>query len=538
MERAARTYREVLQRENRHVGARLGLGAALLAQGKGDEAMQSFRQAIQLDPGNVEVHMRCATLLLEMNRSNHALEIFERVVAEHPDNPAAHDGVFRTYLKLGRGADAAASCRKAIARFPSSEALHCNLALALVQTGALEEAIESCQAAIRLNEQSARAYNCLGLVQMSKGDAGAASKSFEQSAALDPGNTAPYLNIAHARRFGETDRAEIDRVEALLDQHRSAGLDCADLHFALGKMHDDCGSYDKAFEHFSVANRSVARHVRFQGEKFKAWCSRLHKVFTPEFFRDHGDAGNASQRPIFIVGMPRSGTTLVEQILASHPDVHGAGELMKINEIVDNMEAKHGSPGSYPECIRDFDSGALSSFSQQYLDHIASLNSDAAHVTDKLPENMFHLGFIATLLPNARIIYCRRDPMDVCLSNFTQRFFQGHNYSYCLDDIATYYHEHDRIMSHWLEVLPIEIFEIDYETLVGDQETISKRLVSHCRLPWNDRCLAFHETKRAVNTASDWQVRRPIYRNSVRRWKNYAPYLAGLEERLKELGSL
>jgi len=532
LSQAEECFRKAVELEPADVGAWLGLGATILVQNKGDEALRCLRRAMELAPGNVAVRIRCGSLLYETNRYNHALEIFENVVAEHPDHMAAHDGIYKSYVKLGRGTDAVDACRTAIAHNPSSETLYCNLGLALLQKGDLKEAIAACEKAIGLNGDFAGAYNCLGLVQMSGGDSEAAAKSFQKALSLDPENMAYSFNFSRVRRFSDADRSEIDRIETLLERRQSSGNDCADLHFALGKIYDDCEIYTKAFEHYVEANRSVSKRVRFHGQKFQGWCSRLHEVFTPEFFRSRGETGDPSTRPIFIVGMPRSGTTLVEQIIASHPQVHGAGELMKVNAIIDNMEARHGGPGSYPDCMRTIDDDALTLHSREYLEFVSALNAEATHVTDKLPENFFHLGFIAMLLPNAHIVHCRRDAMDVCLSNFTQRFFQGHNYSYDLGDIATYYLEYEKVMAHWRKVLPKTILEIDYESLINDQEGATRKLISFCRLPWDDRCLAFHQTKRAVNTASDWQVRRPIYRSSMKRWKNYEPYLDELEAKL------
>jgi hypothetical protein len=271
------------------------------------------------------------------------------------------------------------------------------------------------------------------------------------------------------------------------------------------------------------------KRVRFEAEQYRRWSSKPLDVFTPAYFEEHAGLGAPSERPVFIVGMPRSGTTLVEQILASHPQVYGADELTTIFDIVCALEQRSAGNAAYPDNIAALDASALHWGARQYLDHLQTIDSQAARVTDKMPTNFFHLGLIAVMLPGARIIHCRRDAMDVCLSNFVQMFAEGHYYSYDLSDTAIYYRGYEQVMSHWREVLPTRIFDVQYEELVEDPERISRALVDYIGLDWDERCLAFHQTERAVRTASNWQVRQPIYKTARKRWRNYEKYLTELK---------
>jgi len=350
---------------------------------------------------------------------------------------------------------------------------------------------------------------------------------------LDPAMAAPALNMSRARRFSEADLPEISRLEGLLLEPDIAEEARINLHFALGKMFDDCKRYDKAFEHFREANRFKRQRVHFDPEHFNRWVARIQNVCTPKFFERFAGVGDPSERPVFIVGMPRSGTTLVEQILASHPRVHGAGELTTIFDIVCALEHPGADGVKYPEVIATLDDAELQRSVRRYLDTLQEIDPQAARVTDKLPSNFFHLGFIAAMFPRAHLIHCRRDAMDTCLSNFVQMFAEGHYYSYDLSDVAVYYRGYEQIMAHWREVLPIPMYEVQYEELVGNQERISRELVDHAGLEWDDRCLAFHETRRAVRTASNWQVRQPIYKTARKRWKNYGKNLAQLKSDLR-----
>ena len=505
------------------------LALSLRAQHRDEEALQVVRRAVEIEPADTESRLSLGNLLLEFDRWREAADTMEQIIAEHPLHVAAQSALTNAYLKLHRTSAAIELCRKAIAEDADFADVHCNLGIALRQLGDTPAAIEAYQTAIRIEPEFAEAHNNLGIVYMEAGDMERARESFREALELDPGMGASSLNLSRAKRIDEADLPEIARIEALLEGREVSDEHRIFLHFALGKMFDDCARYDQAFEHFRQANRLKRKRVRFDAERYRRWCSKPLDVFTSAYFEEHAGLGAPSERPVFIVGMPRSGTTLVEQILASHPEVYGADELTTISETLSGLEERIGNGAKYPDFVPSLDRTALQWGARQYLDTLQSIDDQAARVTDKMPSNFFNLGIIAVMLPGARVIHCRRDAMDVCLSNFVQLFANGHDYSYDLSNIAVYYRGYEQIMSHWREVLPIRMYEVQYEELVEDQERISRELVDYIGLDWDDRCLAFHETKRAVRTASNWQVRQPIYKTARNRWKNYENHLTQLK---------
>ena len=335
------------------------------------------------------------------------------------------------------------------------------------------------------------------------------------------------------KRFTAEDRAEIDTLEAALTREKLRDSRRANIHYALGKAYDDCGEYDKAFEHFEHANEIEARRYRFNRERHVIALQKVKDHFPAALFERFAGAGSTSERPVFVVGMPRSGTTLVEQIIASHPSVHGADELTMIQQCTDRLAAEFGSERPYPECIGDIDAATIARFADEYLAHLRTHSTSALRVTDKMPANFWHLGFIALLFPHARVVHCRRDARDVCVSNYFQQYAQAHHYTYKLADLGLYYSSYRSLMRHWRSVLPLRMYEIDYERLVEDQETQSKKLIEYCGLEWDERCLEFHKTRRTVFTASHWQVRQPMYRRSSQRWKHYESHMGELFEALE-----
>jgi hypothetical protein len=252
------------------------------------------------------------------------------------------------------------------------------------------------------------------------------------------------------------------------------------------------------------------------------------EIFTQAFFDKRDARGLSSERPVFIVGMPRSGTTLTEQIISSHPLVHGAGELGRIPELIGQTtrEAQEaGEQVGFPGWVPMVEDEKFAELAQGYLDYIAELNGDALRVTDKMPHNFQNVGLIAAMFPNARFVHCMRDPVDNCLSCFQQNFAMPHTYSTNLGDLGHHYREYRRIMAHWRKVIPNRMYEVQYEELVADQERVSRELIAFCGLDWDDRCLEFNKKKGAVKTASVWQVRQPIYADSVKKWKMYDGYI-------------
>jgi len=321
------------------------------------------------------------------------------------------------------------------------------------------------------------------------------------------------------------DASEVERLKTLLSQPNLPVEDQIATGFALGKVLDESDQFDEAFARFSQANTLLkqsraAAGERFDIDAFRRQVGDIIDAFTPKFFAERRGWGDASELPVFIVGMPRSGTTLVEQIAASHNDIFGAGELRDVGRIVEGL----GGDVALGKWERD----SINNAAKRHLDRLRGLGGLALRVTDKMPDNVLQLGLISLLFPSARVVFCRRDPRDNCLSCYFQWFSAGNQFSFDLVDCGRRYMEIDRLTRHWLNILPLKMMEMRYEELVTDLEGQSRRLIDFLGLPWNPACLEFHKTERTVMTASAWQVRQPIYNSSVGRWRHYERHLGPL----------
>ena len=344
---------------------------------------------------------------------------------------------------------------------------------------------------------------------------------------LEPNYASVYLNLAEMKRFSADDAVIplLEKQLANLDQ-KTDEEKCI-LHFAAGKIYQDLGDYPRAFEHFIKGN--TARNAVFDPQIHDQWIQRLMDVCDRSLFDQQFGLVDSTASPIFIVGMPRSGTTLTESILTRHPSVTGLGELPDISSIAHSLPS-HVQNMSYPECLRSVSKNVLDGFHWGYRQRLTDLAGQGKRTVDKMPTNFFHLGLLALLFPNAKIIHCHRHPLDTCLSCYCKRFYEGQDFSYDLENLGHYYLSYQRVMNHWSQVLPIPIFNLEYERLIQDQETVSRELLDFCALPWDATCLKFNANTRPVKTASNWQVRQPLYSSSIQRWKHYEQELAPLRK--------
>ena len=325
--------------------------------------------------------------------------------------------------------------------------------------------------------------------------------------------------MSQCRKFTEADRPLVSEIGAALESPRLSDQDRSLLHFALGKICDDLGDYGTAIGHFDAANRLGRGEAQFDAQEFAAAIDWLIDAFPKSSLPDKG--ASDSQLPLLIVGMPRSGTTLVEQILSNHPQVAAGGEL-------DFWLQRSGWIGK--QRVEALNPAAARKVADDYLAMLTGIGPAACRVTDKMPHNFLFLGLMHHLFPAARIIHCRRDPRDTALSIYFTRFAQGHDFAFRRTDILAYTREYRRLMAHWRAVLsPGRMLELDYESLIGDENAI-RALVAFCGLEWDEACRDFHRLARPVATAAAWQVRQPLYRSSVGRWRHYEPWLGELRE--------
>ncbi len=345
-------------------------------------------------------------------------------------------------------------------------------------------------------------------------------------------NIAVITTLATLCRHYDHRTTLLTLMERLLTQESLSVDQRRSLLFALGKLCDELKAFDKAFAYFQQANALKLCH--FDPGKHAAFITALIDAYSVDRWAHLPRATHQSERPVFIVGMPHSGTSLVEQILASHPAVYGAGELRDISQIVASLPTLFGPNHSYPSCVEALSPELVNTLAHRYLSRLMTLSPDAVRITDKMPGNFLHLGLIALLFLQARIIHCRRNPLDTCLSCYFQDFTVGHAYAYDLIHLGFYYRQYQKLMQHWHSVLDISLLEVHYEELITHQEEISQQMLTFCGLEWHEQCLRFHETKRLVHTTSYDQVRRPLYRTSVHQYRHYESYLEPLKTALMQ----
>jgi len=418
---------------------------------------------------------------------------------------------------------------KALAICPNHASALNNRGRVLSALGRDRAALESYNGAVAANPTFAEAYNNIGNLLEGLGQFADAEAAFREALELNPRLTGVYVNLAEYKTFASEDDPQFAAMQALEREPGLSTIDRMHLHFALGKAYADLKNYGRAFEHLLQGNALMREQITYDEAAIVAWTERIQTVFTRDLVTAAAGLGDASPLPIFVIGMPRSGTTLVEQILASHPDVYGGGELNILNDIIRTVHRRDGSCVAYPDFVASVDGDLLREIGARYVAELQKLGSKVKHVTDKMPQNFFFAGLIHLTLPNARIIHVARDPVDTCISCFSTLFASGQNYSYDLAELGRYHCRYQTLMGHWHNVLPKgRLLDVHYENIVNDLEREVRLILAHCNLDWDPHCLDFHQTYRPVRTTSARQVRQPIYRSAIGRRRVFEPYLAPL----------
>jgi len=536
---AEQLYRQVLHHSPSHAEAWYLLAGTCHAQGRLAEALAHYQQAICLNPNAGDCHRNLAVALHQMGRRPEAATSLREALRLNPHDVEAYFWLGNFCIERGRYDDAVDALQTAIRLRPDYFKTHSELGVALRREGRHAEAIAEFQEAIRLHPLDTVARSRLGSIFVEEGKVAAAVAIFHEALRIRPDYAMAFHSLGELHRQGLYffSDAELAHMKQSLQEQRLPVPQLSLLCFALGYVRERAADYDGAFAYFRQGNELRQRYfeergLRLGGRERLAWAAAAAALFTPAYFRGVASWGVDSELPIFVVGMMRSGTTLVEQILASHPQVHGAGELTDIQRISEDLPEAIRAGVGYPDCLAHGDAGVLQPFGERYLNRLRA-RSAGLRVVDKMPDNYFHLGLIATLFPRARVIFCRRDPLDTCVSCFTQSFNDA-RWAWDLPDLALYCQAYERMVRHWRAVLPLRSFEVHYEQLVQNQESITRQLIEFCGLKWDERCLAFHESRRPVQTASRLQVRQPMHARSIGKWKRYekhlAPLLAALEE--------
>ena len=508
------------------------LGMALNRAQRHAAAIAPLEKAIRLNPGYATACNNLGNAYHALGRRQQAMDLFKRACVLKPDYAEALSNLGAALHSQGRDEEAIAVLGKALSHNPGLAEAHGNLGAALMAQNRPQEALAASARAAALEPTNAVAQAQLGAARLAMGQMAEAREAFQTAVDLDPDNPSYYAKLVGCYTVDPEDPclAAMQALERRIDM--LAGEGPIELHFALAKSYTDIAEDERAFQHLLRGNALKRRTIHYDEEAAMRWFEDIRATFSADLMRQKSGLGFASQTPIFILGMMRSGSTLVEQILASHPKVSAAGERPYFHESYDSLCRALRPPSHYPEMVPRLDAGQLRQIGQRYVELLTATASGAL-ITDKMPSNFAAAGLIHLALPQARIIHTRRNAVDTCLSAFSKHFVDEQPFAYDLGELGRYYHGYETLMDHWRQVLPSGIMlDIQYEELVEDFEAQARRIISHCGLEWDHACLSFHTTSRPVRTASAAQVRRPIYRSSLKRWrpdtKLLEPLLAGL----------
>jgi tetratricopeptide (TPR) repeat protein len=460
--------------------------------------------------------------------------LLQRALQVKPDHVEALVALAAVFVEIDRDEDAEQLLLRAVAIAPESASARCQLGALLIQSSRGSEAEAQFSKALELDGNNTEALTGLGTLRLEDGLLDQSEKFYRQALNIDPANVMANFHLVQGQKILAGDPV-IEQLQMLASQDKLSPMKSVSVHYARGKVLDDLGQYHEAFEEY-LKGASIKRgliHYDAAEENIKG--RRIAEAVDSAFLERMQGAGDPTHKPIFVLGMPRSGTTLTEQIIASHSQVYGAGELGALLEVAAQppLALSHQAL-RYPESLRALTPNELTRWGKDYLAKLPKASHSFARVTDKMPSNYYALGLIAAMLPNAKIIHVRRDPIDTCVSCFTRLFGHTQNGSYDLAELGRQYATYARLMEHWRTLLPGRFLEVQYEDIVADVEREARNLISYCALPWEDACLAFHKTKRGVRTASVLQVRQPIYSSSVQRWRRVEKYLAPLIDALGE----
>jgi tetratricopeptide (TPR) repeat protein len=557
--------RDIVSRHPAFLPARNNLAAALVRLRQSTEAVEHARAVLVADPGNAEAANNLGSALVELERWDEAERVLRDAVKRHPEHAQLNYNLGLAYKGQRKWVQAEPVLQKAVSLNPTHAPNLVALSVVVRELNLLEDSLSIAERAIKLapddpetlltycmalrenglhgeavaaiekaleQSRTAKMLVALGTLHWEMGKLDEAKRVLEQALELAPGWLTVYAVLANCERFKSADDPTI---VAMREAWQKGGLDeetHMQLGFALGKVHDDIGDHDAAWGYYHQGNQLKRGMVPpFDRSYSLKLPDEVRQTFTRDMLQRQQAAGLDSEEMVFIVGMPRSGTSLCEQIIASHPDAYGAGELIKLREITARAEAMvmgRGGP-DYPRCLADLRAEEIRGLAEIYLGHVREAAGERKlRLVDKMPVNFRNIGLMAIMYPKARVVYCKRDAMDNCLSIYFQNFGKGNSFAYDLTDLGHFYVDHVALMDAWREVNPLPILQFDYEAVVADPETQARRLIDFIGLPWDEACLKFHEADRAVRTASAWQVRQPIYKRSVARWRRYQSHLGPL----------
>ncbi len=567
MKKVKQVSMRALDMEPGHFGALCNLANAQIGLDETEAALKNYDKALLAKPEAPEVLDNYGRALASIGRREEAVEYYQKAIKCNPHHGAAYAALARTYAESGKPIEALKVFRQALKLTPNLFEAHVGIGALFCGMGGKQEAEFHFNEALRINKQDPQIFFGLATARRIAGDFDGALDALYQAERYTEGSDPKLLAIradvlehkgdkeqaysivsqllegdippkaiaVYSRVCRKYDNCAgvLEHIDRAAERPEIVTTEKQMLMYAAGDFLDKSGDYDEAMAYYHKANNLV--DVQCNRDRYEQNHNDLISCFSKQALAEMPRAQTASKRPIFILGMPRSGTSLTEQILASHKDVYGAGELediKKISTLIKKTDPQAG--GYYPTRMENIDQTKLTELANTYLGKLNDLNSEARYVTDKMPHNFLHIGLISVLFPDARIIHCKRNPLDNCLSIYFQNFIWTHDYALDLADTGFFYSEYERIMQHWENVIENPILTVQYEDMVADQEAVSRKIFEFCDLEWDDSALDFHKTKRNVSTASYDQVRQPIYKSSMERWRNYYEHIRPLYDELPD----
>lgn len=511
-------------------------GIAHHRENRKEEAERCYRQVLEIAPNQPDALNLLGVLAADAGFNGLAIDLMRKALMTRPRDPNILNNLGHALSEAHQYEEARDQLERALALKPDFDEAKYNLGRVLRNLGETELALKYWREVWEADDRVFAALVGITNIYADEGRFAEAEDTAREVIKRLPHRPAGYISYAHVHKFREDD-GTLAELESLLAAPDAAEQDKIAMHYAAGKICDDLGKYTQAFGHFDQANRLACKS--YDHRQTEVECQRKKTVFSKRFFADRSGWGTKSDLPVFIVGMPRSGTTLTEQILAAHPLVFAGGELETMHKLANFSADISPSRDDFPLSALKLTPFGAELVGRRYVDDMRKrADRPVKRITNKMPHNFELLGLIALTMPGAKIIHCRRNAMDTCLSCWSKNFNDAHSYNRSLEDLGRYYRSYADLMEHWRKVLPIQILDVDYESYTTDLESVARRIVEFVDLPWDAACLDFHTVERPVRTASQWQVRQPIYGTSVERWRNYMPHLQPLHGILYAHGSL
>ena len=486
------------------------------------------RQYLQQNKHSVIALMLLADIALELKYVSEAEFILETCAELEPQNSEAKYELYRVYTKLGKFAKALNLANELVEQDKNNIFYEVAKATSLVGLGELDEAIEIYESILKMHPTKSHVHLLLGHAYKTAGSVDACISAYKNAYTHNQDYGDAFWSLANVKTYTFS-AEEVEQMLAATKKDAVSITDKIHMHFALGKAFEDTQAYDTSFYHYKQGNELKNSTLHYSSDEHAGFVQNQIDYFTPELAEQLKDLGCNDKAPIFIVGMPRAGSTLLEQILASHSQVDGTMELHEILGLAANLSKKSNGKVVYPNNMLSIPKDYFKAFGEKFIADTKVYRQGALYFIDKMPNNYMHIGLIKLILPKAKIIDARRDPMACCFSGFKQQFGEGQEFSYSLHNIGRYYQEYVRLMDHWQTVFPGEILQVQHEDMVHNTEAEIRRLLDYCELPFENACLNFHQNKRAVKTPSAQQVRQPIYTSGLKQWEHYAPYLDELK---------